>query len=523
MRAPGIFILVAACSGASPPTTWAPPRALPPHKVLEPDAAPPPPQPGARGAACSPEHDCAEGLRCGPLPGGYCMSLCGATGSACDGACVETGRMGELCLKGCTHDADCRADEGYACDPVWHACALPNMTAIVPKQCPGDGKRDAAFTAQEQLPAVATYDFEPAAALASDGSAVSVYISRGSIFDGNVLGTTQGPLKTDKQSHFDPWLARDSKGKLYAVWYGFDGRDQHGEIALATSSDRGTTWSTPVAVHDPSDCDPEAAGCLDKPMIAIGPKDVLYVMYSANDGGLRVRASRDGGKTFGKPSTALAGIYGNAAVGSDGRLHVVTLNGGPLGAYGSAQQKVEYTVSSDGGATFAKAITVSGRDEMIPFFFSNPSIAVDDRRRWIYFAYARGGRDAKWDIVLAAYNGKTWTRHTIGDSCAIHMVPNLALDPTTGTLHVAYYDSAPNRFAHAACTPGLGKCTQLGAINSQPFAALSTVRHGSKWIGEYESLLVDDKRRVLHALWSQPIAEGDKIVSRVFHATAKLR
>jgi len=426
-------------------------------------------------------------------------------------------------MKSCTSDADCRAGEGYLCDPQWHACLLPNMAAIVPAQCKGDGKRDAAFTAQEQLPAVAAYDFEPAAALADDGSAVAIYISRGPIFEGNVLGASKAAPKSDKQSAFDPWLARDSKGKLFAVWYAFDGRDQHGEIALATSTDRGATWSEPVAVHDPADCDPEANECLDKPMIAIGPKDVIYVMYSAGEGGLRVRASKDGGKTFGKPATALAGIYGNAAVGSDGRLHIVTLSGGPMGAFGSAEQKVEYTYSTDGGATFAKAITVSGRDEVIPFFFSNPSIAVDDRRHLVYFAYARGGRDAKWDIVLAAYNGKTWTRQTIGDGCAIHMVPNLAVDPTTGTLHVAFYDSAPSRFAHVACTPGLAKCTPLGAINSQPFAALSTVRHGTKWIGEYESLLVDDKRRVLHALWSQPVDEGGKIVSRVFHATAKLK
>jgi photosystem II stability/assembly factor-like uncharacterized protein len=438
--------------------------------------------------------------------------------------------MGELCLKSCTRDADCRASEGYVCDPVWHGCALPNMSAIVPAQCKGDGKRDAAFTAQEELSKVAAYDFEPAAVLADDGIPVTMYISRGSIFEGNMLGvsygvaTSSGAFKTTKQSHFDPWLARDSKGKIYAVWYGFDGRDQHGEIAMATSTDRGVTWSDPVPVHDPADCDADGGECLDKPMIAIGPKDVIYVMYSAGDAGLRVRASKDGGKTFGKPATALAGIYGNAAVGSDGKLHIVTLNGGPMGAFGSAQQKVEYTVSSDGGATFGKPITVSGRDEVIPFFFSNPSIAVDDRRHWIYFAYARGGRDAKWDIVLAATkdNGKTWTHQTIGDGCAIHMVPNLAIDAATGTLHVAYYDSAPSRFAHTTCAPGLAKCTPQGAINSLPFAALSTVRHGSKWIGEYESLVVDDKRHVLHALWSQPVAEGDKIVSRVFHASAKL-
>jgi hypothetical protein len=61
-----------------------------------------------------------------------------------------------------------------------------------------------------------------------------------------------------------------------------------------------------------------------------------------------------------------------------------------------------------------------------------------------------------------------------------------------------------------------------GAINSLPFAALSTERHASKWIGEYESLLVDDRRHVLHAVWTQPVDDGGTIVSRIFHATAKL-
>jgi hypothetical protein len=502
-----------------------------------PDAAPAPPPPALRGEACSEQHACAEGMMCGPLPGGYCTSPCGVVGVTCDGACVETGRAGELCLKPCASDADCRTAEGYTCDAQWHACALPNFAAIVPKQCPGDGKRDPAFGDQQAASQGAAYQFEPAGALAADGGVAAMYITRGSIFEGNALGTLRvdaadkvalGELKTAKTSHFDPWLARDAKGTLYAVWYGFDGRDAAGQIAMATSTDGGATWSAPAVVHDAADCKPEDAGCLDKPMIAVGPPpaDVVYVMYSAADAGLRVRASRDGGKTFGTTATALAGIYGNAVVGADGRLHIVTLNGGPMGAFGSAQQKVEYAVSADGGATFAKALTVSARDEVIPFFFSNPSIAVDDRRKWLYFAYARGGRDANWDIALAATKdgGKTWVRASLGDGCAIHMVPNLALDPTTGTLHVAYYDSqdAPGRFVHATCGAGLAKCTVAGAINSQPFAALSTVRHGAKWIGEYETLLVDDKRRVLHALWSQPVADGGKVAARIFHASAKL-
>ena len=453
-------------------------------------------------------------------------------GNACDASCVETGRIGELCMKSCTKDTDCRAAEGYTCDPVWHACSLPNFAAIVPKTCKGSGAHDDAFKGEEIIgngPGV--YQFEPSATLLPNGDLLAVYITRGSQFEGNALGVSAGthhdqPFKTDKQSHFDPWVARDRSGTVHAVWYGFDGRDQDGEIAHATTKD-GVTWSAPLVVHDKADCTEGA--CLDKPMIAIGPdakargKDVAYIMYSANDAGLRVRAMR--GDVLSPPVTATEGIYGNAVVGSDGRLHIVTLNGGPMGAYGSADQKVEYTVSADGGATFSKPLRVNADGEMLPFFFGNPSVAVDDARRWLYIAYVRGGRDGVWDIVIAATKdgGKTWKRQVLGDGCAIHMVPNLALDARTGNLHVAYYDSegAP-RFAHAVCTPGAAKCTVKGAINAQPFAALSTERHGSKWLGEYESLVIDDKRRLLHAVWTQPLFTEGKPVSRVLHATARL-
>jgi len=142
-----LALFIAAIVGCSAPPATRPPASLPPRHVTEitPDAPPPPPPaPGARGAACSAEHACADGLSCAPLPGGYCGSLCGV--GACDGTCVETASGGELCLKRCTHDADCRADEGYVCDPEWHACALPNMAAIRPKPCPLVGPaRDPAF------------------------------------------------------------------------------------------------------------------------------------------------------------------------------------------------------------------------------------------------------------------------------------------------------------------------------------------------------------------------------------------
>ena len=148
----------------------------------------------------------------------------------------------------------------------------------------------------------------------------------------------------------------------------------------------------------------------------------------------------------------------------------------------------------------------------------------------------RGGRDATWDIVLATSkdSGATWKRTRLaGDGCAIHMVPNLALDATTGTLHVAYYDSegaAPVRARelrarrHEVQTARRDQQRAVrGAVDRAPT---------QKWIGEYQSLVVDDKRRMLHAVWAQPVVESGgpgspltsgKPITRMFHAAAKLK
>ncbi|MDQ3337832.1 MAG: glycoside hydrolase [Myxococcota bacterium] len=386
---------------------------------------------------------------------------------------------GELCMARCERDADCRASEGYVCDRVWKACVMPNATAIVPRTCPtprGIG-RDTAFA-----PTTALVDANQAAsAIAGDGRVVTVHAA---LF---------GPAARD------PSLAH-AGGVFFAAWSG-------GGVMFATSKD-GASWSTPVKLDD-SD---------GRPIVVAGG-GAIHVLFAHE--GMRVRTSRDGGKTFGAARTILAGGSGNATLGADGRLHVAAIDGSPLGAFGSANQRIQYT---NGG----KPVTVSRRDEMLPFYFANPSVAVDSRRKWIYVAYVRGGRDAVWDLVLAASKdgGATWTRTRIGDDppCAIHMVPNLALDPTTGTLHIAWYDSRGDkpRFAHATCAPGLAKCTQVGRINDVPLATLSTVRNNATWIGDYETLVVDDKRRTLHAVWTQPVDEAGKIVSRVFHAKAKL-
>lgn len=451
--------------------------------------------PGPRGAACSTTRACADGLACLTglhAFGGYCAS----TGcDACDGACVGTPR-GELCMARCERDTDCRADEGYVCDAAWHACVMPNTTAIVPRTCPaarGIG-RDPQFAPTATIADAS----ESSAALAPGGGLVIAHATEGAIaitrldVHGRATpGPTLGP-----GAH--PFVAR-AGGAVYAAWTAPSG------LVIAHSPD-GAAWSEPRAI----------APCTDCRATVVGAGAAVHVVFA--DEGLRVRTSRDGGTTFGPAAVLLPGASGDAAIGADGRLHAVAIDGGPLGAFGSANQHIVYTAA--GG----KPITVSRRDELLPFYFAIPSIAVDSRRKWLYIAYVRGGRDAVWELVLAASKdaGKTWTRRTIGDGCAIHMVPTLALDTTTGALHVTWYDSRGEhpRFAHAACTPGLARCTQLGRINDTPLATLTTVRHAASWIGDRETLLVDAERRTLHAVWAQPVAGAGR--ARVFHAKAKL-
>jgi hypothetical protein len=465
------------------------------------------------------------------------------------GSCVPTPTMGELCMKRCDSDAQCRAQEGYVCDALWHACALPNLASIVPTVCPAlptAPVQDTAFAPSQRWSgerAATFYESSPSAVIADDGGVIALYTSRDPLhpaaplvvsrIDGKGVATLEQPLPPNGSIQDDPRVARDRKGTVYAAWHEASAETRSRQISLAISTDRGATWSPQKSVHDPADCAVDEP-CLGSPMLAVGPDprqpgaDVVYVLYPTKLGGLRVRASRDRGVTFGPAVTAATGGRGNAIVGSNGTLHVVTLDGGPGGGFGSAQHPIQYTSSSDGGATFRPPVTVSGFQETLPYFFSNPSIAIDSARKLLYVAYVRGGRDAKWEIVLAISKdgGATWRRQQIaGDGCAIHMVPSLAIDPATGAVHLAYYDSvaAPGRFVHLSCASGGARCKVHGAINTAPFASLSTGRFARTSIGEYASLLVDGKRRTLHAVWAQVVDEAGAKVSRIFHSSAKLK
>jgi hypothetical protein len=441
-----------------------------------------------------------------------------------------------------------RAAEGYVCDPGRKVCGLPFAASPALARCAVAAPPDGDFTPAVALSTRAmpgVYQFEPAAALTRTGDLVVMYTSGGSLMGKSFLGVSRvpasgapvidQPLPTTKANHFDAWVTATRDGAVHAVWLGHDGGgiDRDAEIGYARSSDGGASWTKPAAVHAPADCPPGTPFCLDKPMIAAGPapgaraKDAVHVFYSAG-GGMRMRTSLDSGVTWGPAITAIDGTYGDVTVDASGRIHIaVSMTGRQgAGAWGSTEGSIAYTVSLD-GKTFAPPVTLSAAGESLPFYFVNPTIAVDDARGWLYVAYVAGTPDGRWDIQLAASrDGKSWRHKKLNDdeTCANHMVPNLALDPRDGSLHATFLENrgGAGHLAYTTCKPAGGACARV--VRASPdMAAYELVRHSSKWLGEYQALLVDPKRRVLHSVWTHTVQEGDAAIARIQHAARKLR
>ena len=510
-----------------------------------------PPPATAIGGACAPDREnmqstCAAGALCMPLPGGYCTAPC-ATAACPDGSvCVPTGRMGELCVAACATDADCRADEGYVCDPARHGCVLPFSTAPAIAACHNEAPPDAGFsdmTALTTADSPGAYQFEPSAVVTPARDVVAVYTGgAASFFDPSFLGVlrvpadgspaTDTPLPTSKRMHFDPWAAIDRAGVVHAVWLGHDGGgvDLNAEIGYARSADGGKTWTPPVAIHDPALCADGHPFCLDKPMIAIGPdpaapkskkREAIRAFYSSE--GMKMTTSSDGGATFGPPVPVLGATYGDVAIDGAGAIHVVAADASPAGpaAWGSADNAIVYTRSTD-GKTFAPPVKVSGPGESIPFYFVNPSVAIDGKRKLIYVAYAAGTPDGVWSIQLAIgkVGGTTWTRRPLAPGYCHQAVPDLAI-AADGTLHATWYQTVHGRGHRlvARCKPGGATCGPPGVLGPA-MATYELVRHSPRWLGEYTALVVDDKHKAVHALWTQVMedAGGGRGTARIVHA-----
>lgn len=384
------------------------------------------------------------------------------------------------------------------------------------------------------------YGNEPGMALLPSGGLAILYQAQAGVFSDNGLGAValapdghveERALGSDRKRHFDAWMTADPRGTLHAVWLGHDGGrpDKHAQIRYATSRD-GLAWTLGEAVHDAAnDCPNDMPGCIDKPMIVWAKDAALVTYYSEPAEGMKAVRVVDGKPTG--PSVKVGeGAYGDITATPSGVVHVAytVWNDPKADTFGDRRIWVEVVRSDDGGRTFGKPIRVSAEDEPVPFFFSNAQVAFDEARGFLYVVYPTGLSDARWTLTLATSRdgGKTWQRTRVNDDapCANHMTPKAALDPKTGTLHVIWLENRTGKgaVAYAACEPGGARCGANEAVSEAPFASYTFARHRSDWVGEYQALVLDAERRVLHAAWAQPVDEDGEAVSRIFYAQAAL-
>jgi hypothetical protein len=103
---------------------------------------------------------------------------------------------------------------------------------------------------------------------------------------------------------FGTSAAVDSKGRLWVAYAQPAG--PQGRVVLQRSDDGGATWQSPVAVN--AAVEPVAADGENRPKLAFGPKDEIYVTWTSPTspqftGDIHFARSLDGGKTWSAPAT----------------------------------------------------------------------------------------------------------------------------------------------------------------------------------------------------------------------------
>jgi hypothetical protein len=423
-----------------------------------------------------------------------------------------------------------------------------------PPQCRLPAPPRSAFGPSQQLssrstPGARSYDLEPTAALLPGGALAVVWNARDPIWkatSGLVAARLEAdgraeirPLPDVRAEAFDAWMAAAGDGALHLVWLAHGGGRPEKDmlIAGATSTD-GLSWSPARAVHAVADCPPAGRGCLDKPMVVAagsGAGGSAVTLFYSTDESLRALPSGAD-----QSIKVAGGAYAHVVRTHAGALLLAVADDRPAApdkanaeegrdaAFGSLGLQVSVLRSPDGGRTWEKQAPASAEGEPIPFFFSNPQVAVDEERGFEYVAYPTGKPDGAWTLRLAtsADGGKSWSRITVNDDppCASHMAPQLAQDPATGALYLTWLDNRTGQGAlvMARCEPGGARCGPNQTINDAPFASYSYERHLPAWLSEYGALVLDEERRVLHSVWTQPVDEGGAATSRIFHAALRL-
>ncbi len=305
-------------------------------------------------------------------------------------------------------------------------------------------------------------------------------------------------------------------------------------VRVTESRDDGSTWATPRQVDPNGVCPQGTGGICDKPWIlsvpgaTAGAPTVLYLGYlaqGARNADLVVQRSDDAGTTW-SPTIRLAalGFVGGVAVAHN-LIQLAAGSGGLVAAawaglsvgdgtgggadsnarFGSPANRVLFRRSRDGFRTL-ESMRVVSRTTDSPVYVQ-PPVALDGTDT-VHVVYVSGDATGAWDVILATSTngGETWQHRKVNDdpeSCALHMLPSMLVDPITHDVHVTWME---NRFgegavAYARCASNPATaCGRNEQVSDRPFR-LSSSRNPQIWHGDYNGLTLSPQGE-LWATWS---------------------
>lgn len=247
-------------------------------------------------------------------------------------------------------------------------------------------------------------------------------------------------------SNGDPAVAVGPDGTFYiaGISNGFRGMS----VSRGTVGNNGISWSFPVQAVTGS-------GLIDKELLAVDQASgALYMAYDRSQQ-IEVIRSDDQGTTWTSPailSPPNRGIGAFPLVAPTGRVYVAWLDGWP-----SANQRMVFSSSDDGGTTFSSAVEIS---RVCPFTVAGfsrgqvpafPSVALDtsggDYDGRVYVAWhsiCSGNADAL--ISSSDDGGLTWADPVVINddaTTALQFSPTVSVD-ANGIVNAFFYDRREN-------------------------------------------------------------------------------
>jgi hypothetical protein len=317
-------------------------------------------------------------------------------------------------------------------------------------------------------------------ASAPDGSRRQLVTSYST--DGGHVWHFSGPLpqSTPDRIGLDVTSAFDASGNAYVL--GEEQRPTGGApLLLWRSRDGGRTFGRPTLVAG------SATGrvCCDHGWLRVDPAGTLHVAYSGADNDVLVVRSGDRGRTWSRPAVVGNGEAPVVAAGRRGLVAVAWVGSGT----------VDVRISHDGGRTFGvdRPLRADAAGAL-------PALAVDNRTGRLYLAAGRAGRIVEW----TSPDGSRWSGGTAVASPTSAAQPQLAVGADgrvwtflfAGRSAIAPYLAV----ARAGLRGGAGTARRLtGAFPYSVGFGRSKTNPGG-FVGDYQGLAVDGTSAV--AVWN---------------------